>query len=68
MTEGLSVYDIEFLQTLYLEIFDEHRAVLTAEEERDILYAVGLLEHRCKQTERPTNFDTCRGVDKTISR
>lgn len=56
MTDGLSVYDIEFLQTLYLEIYDEHRACLTAEQEHDILYAVGLLEHRFVQIRKAHQF------------
>lgn len=56
MTEVLTACDIEFLQNLFLEIYDEHRSCLTAEQEHDILYAVGLLEHRYEQIRKGHHF------------
>lgn len=42
----MSELDAEFLQCLLLDIYNEQGKHLTAEQQHDILYAVGLIEAR----------------------
>lgn len=38
--------DCEFIQTLLLDLYNELGVILSADQQHDILYAVGLIEAR----------------------